>query len=174
MTHKMKPIFILLILVFILFSCEKDLKTEIIITPKLCFNCVLNPDSLIKGSLSLSQSISENNIFTKINHASIELKEDGQLIGMLINSGDGIYTLEQKPKTGSQYDIRVRVEGHAELNASTIVPAKPEVSFQLSNPVVHQPGYNSFISYTIQKNIMDKDGKNRYWHYRLRLGMTNT
>ncbi|MDP2890862.1 MAG: DUF4249 domain-containing protein [Bacteroidota bacterium] len=170
----MKHIFILLILLFILFSCEKDLKTEIIVTPKLCFNCVLDPDSLIIGSLSLSQSISENKIFIKINNAVIELTKDGQLFGLMKNSGDGIYSLEQKPITGSKYNIKIMAEGYPELSASTIVPAKPEISYQLGNPVTHGSGYNSFISYTIQKNIMDQVGKNRYWHYRLRSRQTPT
>jgi hypothetical protein len=169
----MKTIFILTILFLILFSCEKDLKTKIIVSPKLCFNCILNPDSLIHGSLSFSQSISENKNFTKINNAIIELKKDGQLFGLMQNSGDGIYIMEEKPTTGSQYDIRIRAEGYSELNASTIVPSKPEVSYQLKNPVVHEPGYNSYTSYTIVKDIMDKIGANRYWFYRLGLSQTN-
>ncbi|MDO9614658.1 MAG: DUF4249 domain-containing protein [Bacteroidota bacterium] len=169
----MRKILFIAAVILVFFSCEKELQTDIHVTPKLCFNCVLDPDSLINGSLSFSQSISENKIFTKINNAIIELKEDGQLIGLLKNSGDGIYSLEQKPITGCKYDIMIRVEGYPELNASTIIPSKPEVSFQLSNSVVHQPGYNSYTSYTITKNIVDKIGINRYWHYRLRLSPTN-
>ncbi len=161
------------ILCLLLFSCEKDLDTKVVVSPKLCFNCILNPDSLIHGSLSLSQSISETKTFKKINNALIELKQNGQLLSLLKNSGDGIYSLDQKPTTGGQYSIQIKVEGFPELIASTIVPAKPEVSYQITNPIVHEPGYNSFTSYTIVRSISDKIGINRYWFYRLGLSQTN-
>ncbi|MEI8113804.1 MAG: DUF4249 domain-containing protein [Bacteroidia bacterium] len=172
MNYQIKYLIILFSLFLVLVSCEKDIKTDILVNEKLCFNCILNPDSLINGSLNLSRSISVNKNFTQINNAIIELKKDGQLIGIMKNSGDGIYSLNQKPTSGGRYDIRIRAEGYSELNASTIVPSKPEVSYLLTNPVVHEPGYNSFTSYSITKNISDKIGRNNYWHYRLRQSPT--
>ncbi len=173
---KQKILFIFLIckFSFFFFSCEKELPTDIQVTPQLCFNCILNPDSLIHGSVSLSQSISTNKNIEKVNNAFIELRKNGEIIGIMQNSGNGIYKLEIKPLSGSRYDIRIKAEGYPVLSASTIIPSKPEVSYQLSNPVVHQTGYNSYTSYTITKNIVDKNGINRYWHYRLMLGKTNT
>ena len=169
----MRPIFLFSIIFFILFSCKKELDTKVCVSPKLCFNCILNPDSLVKGRLNLSQSISENKSFTKINNAIIELTKDGVFIGLMKNTGDGIYSMEYKPITGSQYDIQIRAKGYPELNASTIMPSKPNVGYQLSNPIVHGTSFNSFTSYTIEKRITDKPGINRYWHYRLRLDPTN-
>lgn len=154
-------------------SCEKDLKTEVRITPKLCFNCILNPDSVIRGSLSLSQSISENNPFQKVSDAIIELKKDGQVVGIMPNTGDGIYVLNIKPNSGSYYEINIKTEGFQSLHASTIVPLKPLVNYQQDNPILHNPNtYSSYYSYRITKNINDSPGTNRYWHYRLRQSPT--
>lgn len=149
-------------------SCEKDLKTEILVTPKLCFNCVLNPDSLIHGSLSLSQSISEEKIFVKIDNASIELKKEGQVVGKLQNTGNGIYSLDIKPWSGSLYEITIKADGFPELCASTFVPKKPLVTYQLDNPVLHASGQSfAYTSYRNTISIHDTAGVNRYWLYRL-------
>lgn len=172
---KRNILFVLLIcnISFVFFSCEKELQIDIQVAPQLCFNCILNPDSLIIGSLSLSQSIRETKKIIKINNAKIELKENGQLIGLMKNSGEGIYNLEHKPIPGRQYDIQIRLQGYPTLSASTIIPSKPEVNYQLFNPFVNGSGYSSYTSYSIIKNIIDKNGTNRYWHYRYRTSPTN-
>ncbi|HCY43555.1 MAG TPA: hypothetical protein DHV48_19835 [Prolixibacteraceae bacterium] len=161
--------YLLLIFLLVFMSCEKDLKTEVRINPKLCFNCILNPDSVIRGSLSLSQSISENNTFQKVSDAIIELKEDGQTFGIMKNTGSGVYVLNIKPNSGSYYEINIKTEGFQSLHASTIVPLKPSVNYELDNPILHNPNtYSSYFTYRITKNINDRLGINRYWHYRHR------
>lgn len=175
MDYQRKYLIILYSLFLVLVSCEKDLKTDIVVNEKLCFNCILNPDSLVHGSLSLSRSISENKTFRKINKAIVELKKDGQIIGFMKNSADGIYGMDIKPSSGSFYEIKIEVEGFPKLKASTNVPSKPSVSYHLDNPILHYPNtYNSYYSYGITKNIIDKLGKNRYWHYRFRQSPTKT
>lgn len=149
-------------------SCEKDLDTPITITPKLCFNCILNPDSLISGSLSLSQSISEDKTFAMIDNAAIELKKDGQFVGVMQHTGNGIYRLNIKPDTGSLYEISIAAEGFPSLQASTTVPEKPAVSYRLDNPEQHENGIYPFYTYRITYSIADKPGANRYWHYKMR------
>jgi len=150
-------------------SCEKDLDTKVVVSPKLCFNCILNPDSLIHGSLSLSQSISEDKAFVKIDHAIIELKKDGQLIGAMQNTGNGIYRLNIKPVSGSFYEISIGAEGFPVIHASTTVPEKPIVSYRLDNRESHDQGlYLPFYTYRITYDIQDKPGANRYWHYKMR------
>lgn len=173
MNYQQKYIF-LLFLCLSIFSCEKELKTEIIVSPKLCFNCILNPDSLIYGTLSLSQSINENKAFKKVNDAIISLKADGHTIGIMQNTGDGVYSINIKPTSGKYYEIDIQTEGFQSLHSSTIVPFKPEVSYLLDNPILHYPNTsNSYYSYRIIKNINDRPGTNRYWHYRQRLSPTN-
>ncbi len=135
---------------------------------KLCFNCILNPDSLISGSLSLSQSISEDTFFKKVDHAIIQLKKDGQIIGLIKNTGNGIYSLDIKPWSGSLYEITIKADGYPELRASTLVPKKPLVTYKLDNPVLHASGQSfAYTSYSNTISIHDTAGVNRYWLYRL-------
>lgn len=174
MKYQRKYSIILFSLFLTFISCEKDLKTNVEIKEKLCFNCVLNPDSLIRGSLRLSQSITESKTFKKVNEAIVELKKDGQTFGVMLNSGDGVYSLNIKPNSGSFYEINIKTEGFSTLHASTTVPLKPSVSYQLDNPILHNPNtFSSYFSYRITKNINDSPGTNRYWHYRLRLNPSN-
>lgn len=160
---------IYIILLLLCISCEQVLDTRIEITPKLCFNCVLNPDSLIHGSLSLSQSISEEKTFVKIDDAIIELKKDGKVIGRMESTGNGVYQLNIKPSSGSFYEISINAKGFSSLHAVTTVPEKPPVSYRLDNPEFQDHGlYSSFYTYQITYNIQDKPGANRYWHYKMR------
>jgi hypothetical protein len=156
--------FLILFLAFS--SCEKDLKTEIQVNPKLCFNCILNPDSIIQGSLSFSQSISKNEPITKINDAIIELNMDGQIIDTLENVGNGKYRLNIKPCSGGLYKIRIINKEFPVLYASTTVPGKPSVTYQKGEPELHVINeYYSYSTYQTTYTIHDKPGINRYWNY---------
>ena len=143
-------------------ACEQDLRTDILIQEKLCLNCILNPDSTVKASLSLSQSISEEQTFTKINNARVELVTNGQTV-TLRNSGDGLYSLGSKPAAGAVYEIRANVQGYPLLKATTKVSLKPDASVILTNPVVNEN--IEIYSYTANVTINDLLGINRYWFY---------
>ena len=147
-------------------SCEKELKTDIPIQEKLCLNCILNPDSTIRASLSLSRSIRVNNTFTKANKAQIELIKDGETIEVLQNTSDGLYTLDTKPHEGSQYEIKVTVKGYPELSATTYVPKRPKVNCNITDAIVHQSGLTEYYSYSKKISIYDNNEINRYWLYR--------
>ena len=158
-------IFILFIFpVFI--SCEKDLKTDVEVNPKLCFNCILNPDSVIKVSLSLSRSISATSEIQRIDGATIELKEDGKLLGHLIDKGDGKYSMANKPLIGSIYEISIIMEGYQPLFAKTRIPNKPVVSY-VKSALRLQTGRGTGINYIydVSYTIHDCLGTNRYWNY---------
>jgi hypothetical protein len=166
MQYQKRSIIFLFFLCLACTSCIKNLETDIPVSSKLCFNCILNPDSLISGSLSLSQSISEVKTFKKVNNASIELKKDGQVIGNMKNTGEGIYSLDLKPSSGSFYEISVNTEGFKPLYASTKVPEKPSVSYQKGEAELQviSSAY-SYYTYPAIFTIHDKPGINRYWKY---------
>ena len=48
----MKKILFQIIVLLTFISCEKDVTLEFNNMPKLCFNCILNPDSIITASLT--------------------------------------------------------------------------------------------------------------------------
>jgi len=155
-------------IILIFYSCEKELKIEIQVNPKLCFNCILNPDSVIRGSLSLSQSISEGSTLEKISSANIELKEDGQVVGVMPNTGVGVYSLNIKPNSGSSYEINIKTEGFPTLKATTIVPRRPVVKYfkgPLKPKEEIKSRYSSFPFYPYTFEINDQTGLNRYWVY---------
>jgi hypothetical protein len=163
----MKILFAPIIIFCLFISCEKELITDVQVSPKLCFNCILNPDSIIKGSLSVSKSISNNGSIEKINNAVIRIMKDGIEIGVMQNFENGNFKLDIPPVSGSIYMVSVDAEGFPNLTASTLVPLKPAISYSLENLVLQNPGtVNATYTYTIKKNIFDHKGINRYWHYR--------
>lgn len=164
----LSALFILISWLFVFVSCEQVLDTGIEVTPRLCFNCILNPDSLIHGSLSLSQSISEEKTLVKIDDAIIELKKDGKIIGRMQSTGNGMYQLNIKPVSGSFYEVSINAKDYPLLYAATTVPEKPPVSYQLDNPEKHEDGIYHFYTYRITYDFQDKQGPNHYWHYKIR------
>ena len=118
-----------LFLVSILFSCVQDVNLEYDHEPKLCLNCLLNPDSLIKASVTLSYSLDNPEQFEYVNNASIKLFEDDILKGQLTFIGTGKYLLKQKPEIGKNYKIIVEALGYKKIEASTKVPGKPMINY---------------------------------------------
>jgi len=169
MNHQQRSTNLLIILFLLLLSCEKDLKTDVVVNPKLCFNCILNPDSVINGSLSLSQSISESNTLQKVNDATIELKKDGQVIGIMKNEGKGIYRFESKPTPGCVYEINISKAGYSSLYAFTLIPHSPILQYQKDNKELHNAGASSYYTFRSTYSIHDQHGTNRYWKYNIRL-----
>jgi len=168
MKHYKGSIILFCLLTLTFSSCEKELNTEVIVNPKLCFNCILNPDSIIHGSLTLSQSISENKPLKKINDAIIEINKDGQIVDTMHNTGNGIYHLNIKPSSGSLYKIRIILKEFPVLTASTTIPGKPVVTFQKGDPelqIINE--YYSYSTYRTTYTIHDKPETNRYWQYKL-------
>lgn len=166
--QKLIIIQIYLIVVLLFSSCEKVLETNIVVTPLLCFNCILNPDSTIKAHLSLSRSISGINEFKKIDGAIIELKKDGKLLDYLKNESDGVYTFNEKPMEGCLYQINVQAQGYKYLNATTRIPNKPKVTFVKSVPIL-EPGHGlaEVYTYSVTYAISDRSFINRYWYYKI-------
>ncbi|MDX9881605.1 MAG: DUF4249 domain-containing protein [Prolixibacteraceae bacterium] len=152
---------------FFLSSCEKDIHISIKGTEQLCFNCILNPDSLITAKLTLSRSISDNEDFSVIDNATVELKEDGEPLCILQNKGDGIYTFNDKPRAGAVYEVTVTASGFPQLKAETKVPEKPLVEYQILNSEWREQG--KFYIYDMKYSINDPIGINRYWHYSIGL-----
>jgi hypothetical protein len=164
---RLSSLYAFCILLFFI-SCERDLETDISITEQLCFNCILNPDSTIRATLSLSRSISQNKIFAKINNAQVLLKKDGEFFGQLKNTGDGIYSLNTKPTEKGFYEISVDALGFKKLFAKTIIPERATASFQLNDPIIHNKNPPEvYYSYTNQITINDKYEQDYYWIYRI-------
>lgn len=149
-------------------SCEKDLDTTINVSPKLCFNCILNPDSTITATVSLSQSISSKVELQRVLNSEIKLIEEGKATFLFKHTGNGKYKVDKKPTSGATYRITVRTEGYPTLEATTGVPSPPKVSYvkgALKPKEENKSQYSSFPFYPVTFTITDEPGENRYWIY---------
>ena len=95
--------------IFIFSSCEQDVTFEFNHKPKLSLNCILNPDSLITVSLTLSHELDYSGKFEAVNDAVITLFEEDEVKGVLKLKSDGKYSLNQKPISGKTYLITAEI-----------------------------------------------------------------
>lgn len=158
----MKKLIFNLIIILILFSCEKDVTFNFKHEPKLNLNCILNPDSLVTAKLTLSQSIDNPDKIKQVNGAIITLFEGDVLFGVLKEESSGQYKLEKKPKEGKTYKITADVEGYALVSAETTIPYRPEIEYEIE--INKHTENNKF--YDMHVNLYDKPGRDFYWIYK--------
>ncbi len=120
---------VIFFIVLIFSSCVEEVELNFDHEPKLCLNCILNPDSLIKASVTLSHSLDNSAQFESVNNANIKLYENDILKGELTFISSGLYLLKQKPESGKDYKIIVEAQGYETLEAFTKVPEKPIISY---------------------------------------------
>ncbi len=152
-----------LFLVILVASCEQDVTLKYDHESKLCLNCILNPDSIITASLTLSNPMDNSENFEKVNNAIIKLFENDTFKGELIFINDGKYLLKQKPVSGKTYKIVAEVSGHTQISANTTVPEKPIIKYTKDT--------TSFIEklkvpiFDLNVQLFDQPGKNYFWLY---------
>lgn len=160
---KFKVFYIILLIPGIFLSCEEEVFFSFEHEPRLCLNCILNPDStVITASLSLSKKLDTINEFITITDAEILLYEEGNLFGWFSHTGKGKYKLNKVPVAGKTYRITVDSENYGQISASTVVPNKPEITW--SKDTVGYDQYNQ-LRYNLNIQIHDKQGKDNYWLY---------
>jgi hypothetical protein len=148
---------------FLVNSCEQDVTLEFNNEPKLCLNCILNPDSLITASLTLSHSLDNSGKFEAVNNAVITLYEEDNIKGTLKLKSDGKYILNQKPIAGKMYYIEAKVTGYQSIKAKTIVPEKPIIIYTKDTVRIIESVNRPIMNISVA--IMDKVGNNFYWLY---------
>lgn len=154
-------VFIMFFSLFI--SCVEEVTLDFDHEPKLCINCILNPDSLIKASVTLSHSLDNSAQFEPLNNANIKLYEDDIFKGELTFSGSGKYLLKQKPESGKDYKIIVEAQGYKTLEAITKIPEKPLLNY--SKDTIRIMDNVNWPVIDLNVKIFDKPGKDYYWVY---------
>jgi hypothetical protein len=149
--------------ILLFLSCTKTVILDFEIVPKLTFNCILNPDSLIKANLSESRSMSTAGEFLNIEGANIKLYENEIFLGNMIDLGNGNYFFNYHPKSGQHYKVTINKDGFPEAIASTIVPFLSKVEF--SKRLVNKEQ----MRYQISVGIHDSINKNYYWYSSYRI-----
>ena len=156
--------FLLLLLFSTLLSCEEEVIFAFEHEQKLVLDCILNPDSIVSGKLTLSQSISEKQNIVVVDKGVIKLYEDEILFGTLKGLGDGRYRLDKRPNQGKKYRIIAELENHLTLTAETTIPRRPKVKYQKS--ITDYPTADTTIyTYNLEVQLKDEVGKSNYWIY---------
>ncbi len=156
--------FLVSVLLVFTYSCTQEVTLEFDHEPKLCLNCILNPDSLIKASVTLSHSLDNLAQFEPVNNANIKLFENDILKGELAFLSSGLYLLKQKPETGKDYKIIVEATGYEKLVAYTKVPEKPLINYTKDTTRILENVNWPMMDLNVQ--IFDKPGEDYYWVYK--------
>jgi len=158
---------LLYVTIFVLLSvisCEQEVTLDFDKESKLCLNCILNPDSVITASLTLSHSLDNSGLFEKVNNAVITLYEDDNIKGTLKLKSDGKYLLNQRPASGKKYRIVVEATGYETIKANTTVPEKPTIKYTRDTTSIIENLNWPIIDMIVQ--LSDQSGKDYYWLYR--------
>jgi hypothetical protein len=160
-------------LIFIvLCACEETVHLDYQPEQKVCLNCVLNPDSLLRLSLHYTRSLDDNDDFIPIDNAQILFYEDGKEWNTVSSLGKGIYGIDQYPQTGKTYRVKVNIDGHLPLSAETTVQERPDIDTTIvsktRNKTWNEYDPNTQFYYlSVDYQINDKPGKDFYWNYAL-------
>lgn len=156
--HNLFFVIYIALIVLLQVSCRIDATLEFEHEPKLTFNCILNPDSIIRANLTLSQALGTGSEFLTVDNAEILLTENQIPAGKLKSQGNGNYTFRYFPKSGNVYSVQIKIEGYPTLHATTKIPNKTKIEFV---PLPQKPEETS----KIEIKIYDMPGANYYWSY---------
>jgi hypothetical protein len=158
---------LLSILTISIFSCEKEVEIDIDETEqKLVLNTWLKADESPEVQISYSSFIFNKSGTGIINNARVILLEEGNEIGDLNYSEQGLYTNENiSLKNDTNYELEVIHEDYQSIFSAERIPSKVEdneidISYQV-NPNANYSG-NTYRS-TISINIKDDATEENYY-----------
>ncbi len=123
-------------------------------------NAFLTPDSLITVNLTYSINLDEPNKFVTIDDASIIVYENDVLLDTLTFVGKGNYVSKYFPMALQLYKIEISTANGKVLNASSLMPEKPEISIKNLEHVRCGSSSNTFsITLDIDRSPIGYD----YW-----------
>ncbi len=173
MAQKQKPIamyrkrliLICLITPLVFFiSCEKEVLIETGHPEKLCLNCILNPDSLVTASLTLSRDVENSSNFNTVDNATLELYTDNGFHDTLVSLGSGRYQLNYQPLEGISYNMVVNHNGRNKIRATTTVPGRASVSWIADTTHISSPAAGSRVFVRVDMSVHDNPNEtNYYW-----------
>lgn len=146
----------------LLTSCEEEVNLVFEHEPKLCLNCILNPDSVVKARLTLSHSLDHASAFTPVSDGVITLYEGESLFGILTPVGNGNYKLDKKPAEGKVYKITAEAINYNTISGETIIPLKPDIEYAFVE--TGRLSYDTtLVTYIMKVSINDRPGRDNYW-----------
>ncbi|HDR51889.1 MAG TPA: DUF4249 domain-containing protein [Mariniphaga anaerophila] len=160
----MRKHFFNLLIALVIISCEEEVSFNFEHQPKLNLNCILNPDSMVTATLTLSQSLDSPEKIKPVYGAIITLYEENQVIGILKETEGGYYKLDKKPREGKKYNITVESTGYSSVSAVTVIPNRPEIEY--TKEITGHLEYDSTrATFNLNVKINDRPGPDNYWIY---------
>lgn len=115
--------FLLLCIIFSLYSCSKDIELNMTLAnPTLVINSLLTPNEAVTVRLTSTTSILDST-YPNIENAQVTLFEDGNAVSKLKQNSEGLYTSEYHPKAGSVYKITASASGFDSVIAVDSIPS---------------------------------------------------
>lgn len=157
--------FLIVFVFWVLFSsCEQEVTLDFDNEPKLCLNCILNPDSVVSAKLTLSHSLNNSGNFETVDNGVLTLYEGEEMFGILEAKGNGRYVLNKKPVVGETYKIVAEAKSYAVVSSVTTIPDFPVIEY--SKEITGHTSYDSTVAvYNLNVQLKDKTGKDNYWVY---------
>ncbi len=143
-------------------SCEKEITIDTGYPPQLCLNCILNPDSVVTASLTMSRDVENNSSFEPVNDATLVLYTDEGLRDTLVSVGSGTYRLNYKPLEGVSYNMLVSQNKFNNIRATATVPNYTSVSWTTDTTYISTQNNRVFVQVdiSIHDNVNET---NYYW-----------
>ncbi|MFW6259638.1 MAG: DUF4249 domain-containing protein [Tangfeifania sp.] len=119
----MKKLILLILLVFIFFSCRKEIEIDLDELPqKPVINCLFTTGKPFQVHVSLSKSPTDTASY-HINDALVKLYGNDGTDEQLPSSGNGYYSKSSvTPTAGVQYTLKVNIPGMEETSATGSIP----------------------------------------------------
>lgn len=97
--------------------------------PVIVVSSTFSPEGEISVALTSSTSLAELENTPDIVDASVEVSEDGRRVGVMENTGKGVYRLKGLlPKENSMYSVGISAPGYEDVSADDRIPFKVECS----------------------------------------------
>jgi hypothetical protein len=139
----------LLMSIFFLVSCEKDIEFSGKITdPLIVINSIISPDSVISAYISKSKFfLADDTKFDSITDADVSVYINGKFKEKMTYISGGLYKSSFIPNVGDTVSLKTTVSGMQSVNCQTIITPKPEVISV--DTTIKSLSYHSIVSYQL-------------------------
>lgn len=160
MLQKSIQILLIIILIFILGGCEKEVDNFYFLNsdPKLVVNASFIADSTIVLHLSHSIDIMDNDVFNYVADARVELFSNEILISTATYIDTGFYSFDVVAHAGQTYILKAFAPGYPDISAEVYMPRRAEIlSAEYTNELLYVRG--SLLQFTFKDS---EEGFNYY------------
>lgn len=144
-------------LLLVLMGCELIVDVDIPEEPsRITVNCLFNPDSTWRATLTASSFILRGYPYVPIQNARVIIYDGEHPIDTLAYAGSD-YRSDKSPAEGQSYSIRVEATGFESVFATSVVPTyTPDVSTELKEQVDAE-GLETVLTVTFYDNPSEEN-----------------